>query len=627
MKPLSIILISCLGIFVYSNTFFCSFHFDDIPYIVDNPYIRDISNLQNTWNWWPCRFITFFSLALNYHFYQFNVFGYHLFNLAIHLVSSLLVWWLINLTFSTPIMKEKRISRHANLISLFTGLVFVSHPIQTQAITFIWQRAVSMAALFYLASLCFYVKSRLLNCQKAQLPRHRKLVSLRGALFTDEAIPQRSLQRICYIFSLITATLAMFTKENAITLPLMIMLYEFSFFKAKRIFNSKRLIPFLLIFLIIPLTWALCESEKFQARHSFFTNISPLQYLLTEFRVILTYIRLAFLPLHQNLDYDYSYSKSLFEAPTLFSFIFLVAVLLFAKRMFSKYRLISFSVFWFFLTLLPESSIFPFEDVIYEHRLYLPLAGYSIFLVSGIYYLYTEHSSLFGKNSIKAMTITLLMIVTCNSVLTYQRNKVWKDEFTLWSDIVQKSPHKARPYNSLGLIYKKQGNSAKALAYYNKAIEIFPNYAEAYNNRGLLYYKQDNFIAALSDYNKAIGINPDLVNAYNNRGLLHTKEGNFTQAILDFNQCIKLNPNFERAYVNRGIVWAQQGNSTQAISDLTKAIEINPNEPRLYEDRYYVYCKERDYGNAWNDVHKAQSLGDRHILYLDDLKKASGREN
>ena len=154
-------LICGLGALVYSNSFICSFHFDDIPSILDNAAIRNIQHLQSIWNIWPCRFVTFLSLALNYHFYQTNVFGYHLYNLAIHLIASLLLWWLVRLTLSTPALKDEPIASHTCLLSLFAGLIFVSHPIQTQAVTFIWQRAASMAALFYLASLCFYIKSRL----------------------------------------------------------------------------------------------------------------------------------------------------------------------------------------------------------------------------------------------------------------------------------------------------------------------------------------------------------------------------------------------------------------------------------------------------------------------------------
>lgn len=124
----SIVLIFCLGLIVYSNTFFCSFHFDDYVYVVNNYAIRNFHNLITYWKFYPCRFITFLSILINYHFNQLNVFGYHLFNLAVHLAAAVFVWWLTLLTFCTPAMKEDRITRHAELIALFVGLVFVSHP-------------------------------------------------------------------------------------------------------------------------------------------------------------------------------------------------------------------------------------------------------------------------------------------------------------------------------------------------------------------------------------------------------------------------------------------------------------------------------------------------------------------
>jgi protein O-mannosyl-transferase len=506
MKLLSIIAVSCLGIIVYSNTFFCSFHFDDFVFIVTNSCIKDLHGLQSIWDFWPCRFITFFSFALNYHFYQLNVFGYHLFNLAVHLFSALLVWRLVSLTFLTPVMKEERISRHAGLIALFTGLVFVAHPVQTQAVTFIWQRAASMAAMFYLASLCFYVNSRLVP-------------SLPG--------------RFSYIFSLLTAVMAMFTKEIAITLPLMVLLYEFCFFNTKRIFNWKPLVPFFFILLVIPVVWIFSDPEKAQSRQSFVAYISPMQYFFTEGRVMLTYIRLAFLPLHQNLDYDFSISKNFFEAPVLFSFLFLAAVLFFAKRMFLKYRLISFSIFWFFLTLLPESSFFPFADVIFEHRLYLPMAGFSLFLVSAVYYLS-------GQNTLPKMVIALTMITACYSILTYQRNKVWRNEITLWGDTVHKSPHKARPHDIRGIALVHRGNYNQAIIEYNKAIEIYPEFSEAYYNRGIAFARQRNFIQALSDFDKAIDKKPDYAAAYYNRAVVYYLIKEYPQAWGDVRNAEKL---------------------------------------------------------------------------------------
>ncbi len=668
IKLFSIIIISCLGFLVYSNAFICSFHFDDYNYIVDNFYIRNIQNLLNIWKFCPCRFTAFLSIAINYHFHQVNVFGYHLFNLAIHLVSAILVWWLTLLTFSTPTMKENKITQHANLIALFVGLVFVSHPVQIQAVTYIWQRAASMAALFYLASLSFYVKSRLLQA--------------------DE--PSAGLGRFYYIFSLITAIVAMFTKENTITLPLVILLYEFIFFEAKKGLNWRHISPFLFTIFIIPLTMLLTKSARFQEIHDVTTGpegISPLHYFLTQFRVMATYIRLVFLPFNQNMDYDYPIFKNIFELPVLTSLFFLITILYSAKRLFSKHRLVSFSIFWFFLTLLPESSFLPLKDVIFEHRLYLPLVGYSMFLVSGVYYL-------FGKNSIKTMVIVLTMIITFNSILTFQRNKVWKDEITLWDDTVRKSPHKARPYNYRGLAYYNRGGFAQVMFDYNKAIELNPNYTDAYNNRGIFYIHQGNFVRAISnfaqaieidpnyaqaycnrgvsytkqgnaakaipDYNKAIEINPDYVDAYNNRGIFYVHQGNFVQAMSDFAQAIDIDPGYAKAYYNRGLIYAKQGRSTQAISDYNKAIElnpdyldayynrglelgrqkkftqaladynkdleINPNDAQAYNNRAFVYYQLRNYDKSWEDVHKAEKLG-VHVNpgFISELKQASGR--
>ena len=429
-------------------------------------------------------------------------------NLAVHLATAILVWWLTLLTLSTPAMKENKITQHTNLIAFFVGAVFVSHPVQIEAVTYIWQRASSMVTLFYLASLCLYVKSRLLQINESSL----------------------SLGRSYYIFSLIMAIVAMFTKENAVTLPLMILLYEFSFFDGKKGLNWKRLSLFLSTIFVIPLTMLLTRygETRLQQLHSA-SGISPLHYLLTQFRVIVTYIRLIFLPLNQNLDHEYHISKSIFEFPTLISFLFLAGIVFFAKQLFSKYRLVSFSIFWFFLTLSLESSVIPLKSYIFEHRLYLPMVGYSLFLVSGVYYL-------FGKNSIKTMVILLMVMVGFNSILTYQRNKVWKNELTLWDDAVRKSPHQARAFNNRGFAYFNQGNFAKAIADYSEAIEINPDLADAYAGRGLTYSKQGNLPQAIADYNKAIDIDPRYADAYNNRGIFYLHQGNATQAQSDLDQ-------------------------------------------------------------------------------------------
>ena len=590
----SIILISCLGIIVYSNALYCSFHFDDFDFIVNNLAIRNIQDLQRIWEYFPCRFVTFFSFAINYHFHQFNIFGYHLFNIAVHLCSAILVWWLVLLTLATPGMKGDKITQHANLIALFTGLVFVSQPVQIESVTYILQRAASMSTMFYLASLCLYIKSRSVKS---------------GGIY--------------YACSLITAMMAMFTKETSITLPLVILLYEYMFLKDNGGLNWRRLSPFLLAFFMIPSITLLTNSQKVQYIHgtpAVLGGLSSVQYVMTQFRVLLTYVRLVFIPLNQNFDYDYPISRSVLELPTLFSIIFLIFIPYFVQRLYPKYKLVSFSIAWFFLGLLPESIPFPVKDVIFEHRLYLSMVGYSMFLVVSLYYL-------LGKNALRTMGIVLTVIIICYSVLTYQRNKIWVNEATLWNDAVQKSPNKARPYNFRGVAYSDKKDFVYAINDFSKAIEIDPTLLEAYNNRADIYVQQGNFAQAISDYNKAIKINPALAVLFYNRGLLYIKQGNFTKAVSDFTRVIKIKPKFVPAYGNLGIILANQGRFTQAVSVFTKAIEIEPNYAPAFYNRGRLYYQLKEYDRSWADVHKAEELGVvSNSGFILDLKKASGRD-
>jgi len=578
-----------LGGIIYANSLHGQFHFDDRVYIVDNYAIKSTGHLLHNWIVYPCRFITFLSLAFNYQINGLHVLGFHLFNLGTHLLCAYFVWWLVLLTFLTPAMKDKEISKNAGLIALLSGLVFVSHPIQTESVSYIWQRASSMAALFYLASLCFYIKSRL----------------DKGSVY--------------YICSLIAAILAMFTKENTVTLPLMVLLYEISFFEERKP-NWRYLFPFLLTILIIPLTIFLTRAPQFATIQKFMHEpggTTPWEYLLTQFRVMVTYVRLLFVPINQNIDYDYHIAKSLFEPPILMSFIFLVSIFYTAIRLFSQYRLISFSIFWFFLTLVPESSVFPLKNIIFEHRLYLPMAGYSLLLVSGMYYL-------MGKKAIKAVVLVLAVIIGANAVLTYQRNKVWKDDLDLWSDAVQKSPLKARAVNNRGFAYYLHGKLPQAIADYNKAIALDPQLADAYAGRGLCYADNGNFSQSIADYNKAVAIKPDFSEAYYNRGISYLHHGDLAFALRDFTKVIAFKSNYTaRAYYARGADFAQGGDAPQAIADYSKAIALDPSYVDAYYNRGLIFAQQKNFAEAILDFdkaieinpHDADAFNNRGILY------------
>ena len=593
----ALILICAVGIIAYSNTLQSGFHLDDNYSITANISIIKLDRLKTIWNFWPTRFVTYLSVALNYNFGKLDVVGYHLFNIAIHLTASILAWWLTLITLSTPRMKDEPIARHANLIAFFAGLVFVSHPVQTQAVTYIIQRATSMSSVFYLSSLCLYARSRLSQSPAASA--------------------------WCYAGSLAATVLAMFTKEMALTIPLAIFLYEFFFIKNGKKPDWKRILPFIATFFIIPVTMIAAKTVDFVHLRRIpetFPNISPGHYLLTQFRVLVTYLRLIILPFNQNIDYDYPARRSLFEPSTLASFLLLTAIIIAAIRMRKKYILISFSVLWFFLALLPESSIIPIRDVIFEHRLYLPMFGFALFLVSALYYL-------LGHKNIKLMAGILIAVTIFYAALAYNRNFVWKDELTLWTDALKKSPNKVRPYLQLATIYQDSGDLDRAIAYCDQAIRYGPNDERGYNNRGNAYARKGEHDKAIADFTKVMQINQGYIFAYTNRGLSYQALGDIDRAIGDFSSSVKLYPLYAEGFFNRGTAYAIKGDVDNAIADFNKAIELNPNHGMAYHNRAVANYMKKEYGKAWEDVYKARSLGfDTNPGFLSDLKNASGRD-
>jgi len=279
------------------------------------------------------------------------------------------------------------------------------------------------------------------------------------------------------------------------------------------------------------------------------------EYFLTQFSVILTYIRLFFLPINQNLDYDYPVSTGFFQLKTFLSFSVLLGILAAGVLMFKKYRLISFGIFWFFLTLSVESSIIPIsQDVIYEHRTYLPGFGFFLAMTGIFFYFYRE-------KYLHIAVIMILMIATVNTVLTYQRNEIWKNEYTLWNDCLEKSPDKARVNYNRGTAYGEFGQHDLAIEDFNKAISLKPDYFDAYHNRAVAYSMLGLYQRAIEDFNKAISLKSNTVLAYYHRGTAYSLLGLHQRANEDFSKAISL----------RGIAYLMQGNKELGCRDAQKA--------------------------------------------------------
>jgi tetratricopeptide (TPR) repeat protein len=581
---LSIIILT--GIIIYSNSLNCSFHFDDTISIENNSNIHNLSNLKALWaEYGPLRFIPYLSFALNYHFNKINVAGYHLVNIFIHILNSCLVFWLTLLILSTPNLKSYSITKHKKSIAFLTALLFVSHPLAAESVTYIVQRLASMVALFYFLSIALYMKARL---DKSNIRSNYLL----------------------YAGSFISAVLAMLSKENAVTIPFAILLIELFFFQTKKLpinFKDYRVLLCtagligLISFVLIEFS-ALIFKPLPPDIYNNYQTITSLNYLLTQFSVIVKYIQLLIIPINQNFDYDYPISNSFFEIRTLLCFLFLLSLLILALFLYNRNRILSFGIIWFFLTLSIESSIIPISDLIVEHRTYLPSFGFFLIISTGLY--------VFLWDKYKNLSIAIFsFIVVTNSYLTFQRNEVWKNEETLYSNAASNSPNKARIYVALGSSYFLEKQYDKALPVLNKAIALQPENYDAYYVRGNLFSNIKKYKESLEDFNKNIKLNPNSYRVYNNRGNIFKDEKEFDLAINDFDSALRINPNYTDAYINRGTVFSIEKKYVEAISDFLRAIEIDPESAVAYTSKAAAELNSGKKEYAYNDLKKAMELG------------------
>jgi Tfp pilus assembly protein PilF len=580
-----LLLISVLGLLCYSNTFHAAFHFDDVPFIVDNPAVKDFNYFLNpssvdnldvrpdAIHYFKTRYVGYLSFWANYRLGGLDVMGYHIGNFIIHTINAILIYLLVALVFRTPLLIGSRLKDKSGLVALFSGLFFVAHPLQTEAVTYILQRTALLSAMFYIFSTLAYAGSRLSNGRAS-----------RWALYT---------------LALASAVLGMKTKENAFTLPVTIALFEFMFLRSDLKKRALFLIPFLLTMLIIPLAYidlSMTEglSDVLDKASSRAYGMSRSDYLFTQFGVITMYLRILFFPINQNVDHDVPISRSFFDPTVIPSFLLLLFVVAFGVYLFyrsrtadyrseinsplttdSSSRLVAFGIFWFFITLSVESSILPLTEVAVEYRVYLPSAGFLIattvlfFSISDI----IKKRQVFLGNALMSMLMLTIFVLAWAA---HARNTVWADDFSLWKDAASKSPNKARPHNNLGNSYLNIGDLEKAIKEYDTVLTLKPEHREAHYNLGNAYYRMVRMDKAIENYKIALKRLPDRAVVHFSIAEAYKSSGQMGKAIEHYRKAIELKQDYPGAHFGLGSVYYWKGSLREARREFETVLELEP---------------------------------------------------
>lgn len=518
----AVAMVLAIGGAAYASAFRGPLEFvlDDVFSIVENPLLRELGNYFASpagYRASPNRVVAYATFALNYAFGGLDPLGYRVANVGIHLLNALLVYALVTLAFRSPVAARSGLATSSRSVALVSAALFVAHPVQTQAVTYVVQRMTSLATTLYLLSVVCYAWWRL------QGARHR----VRGPA--------------AYALVLLASVLAMKTKEIAFTLPLAIALLETILFEGG---TKRRLLyvaPVLVTLAVIPLTMLDLGSAtsdplaQVAAATMERPNLSRWDYLVTQAPVVATYLRLLVAPFGQNLDYDFPLYGSFFAAPVLLSAAVIASLAALALALLRRsavsssgrpldpaVRLVAFGIAWFFLTLSVESSFVPIQDVINEHRIYLPSAGLFPAIATGgalLLHRFTpgrEHRLLLAAGALLGCVL---------GALTFSRNAVWQDNVSLWSDVVRKSPNKARPHVNLGRALMERGQADAAIAHYEAALRADPLHVHAHNNLGVALYKKSRVDEAIAHLELAVRLRPGDGNAHYNLGVAYGRKG------------------------------------------------------------------------------------------------------
>jgi tetratricopeptide (TPR) repeat protein len=497
------------GILLFGASVNDPFHFDDVL-ITQDSNVTNPGQALHFLNPLHLRQLTFFTFYLNHLIGGDDPSGYHVVNVGIHIANAVLLYWLLS-GFVEP------------WIAIAAAALFLVHPIQTEPVLYVYERSTLLACFFSLLGLIAMARGR------------------RG-------------------LAIVMFACAFESKESAIAVPLLVALFGRWDVKLKPAIGYIVAGVALLAFASLGL---LAHANEATVGIGAAKQVAPLRYLLTETRVVYTYLRLLVFPYPQSLEYEFNNAGGVLTVAGILAML--------AAGWILRHRIEGLCILAFFVLLAPTSSIVPSLDAAFEHRLYLPMLACSLLLAYAI-------------SKIRFRTPVALSILTILAILTLRREVAWSSDIALWEDTAQHAPGKPRVWFNLGGAYLKS-DPDKARTALLRALELQPNFPEALYDLGVIEQGRKNWGLALAYYQRAIDSKPDYWPAWNNMGNTFFAVGQPARALDCFDRTLRLNPDYWPAQYNIAIVHYMSGRFAEAEPRLRTVLDW---QPGFREARYLL---------------------------------------
>ncbi|MFC1806899.1 tetratricopeptide repeat protein [Candidatus Omnitrophota bacterium] len=521
-----------MGFGIYANSFNNDFLWDDKYLIVENNLIKDLSSVGAIFRsqlfegsgrvssfYRPMQNISY---SIDYHLWRLRPLGYHITNTIIHVVNSILLFLLI----------LKLVGRKLKYCTgaLIAAMLYVVHPVHTQAVTYIAGRADLLALFFLLLSAIFYMAGE------------RKIQNVAGAIFF---------------------ILAILSKEPSVVFPVIFLIHDKV---VKRNLNLVKIMPYLLImvaYLVFRLT-----IMRFDPTITEFSSLAFLPRIFTTMKAFSRYLLLLAWPTGLHMERVIPISYNLADWKVISSGILIVfSVWLGVKLRGRAGGLISFGIFWFIIGLLPVSNILPLNAFISEHWLYIPAAGLAISLAASI-------GNISGN--VKRVIITSLCAgVVILGGVTVGHNKVWRDGITFFNYGLTHNPGSYKLHAQLAVAYMEESKMSQAISEFNRALEIKPN-VHSYNNLGVIYLKEGKHNLAINNFKRALKLDENFVPACDNIGSAYYMMRNLEEAERWYEKSLKIRPDSATAHNNLGVVYMDRSQLDKALMAFNRALALDP---------------------------------------------------
>jgi tetratricopeptide (TPR) repeat protein len=529
------------------------------------------------------------SLALNYCFGGANPFGYHVYSVVLHFLTTMLLWDLVRRTLRLPYF-ERRFELSAGWLALAVATLWALHPLATETVIYATQRSELMMAFFYLAALdCSmrYWDTFPLPVEEGARASSAafSVVSKPGS--SDESINIRR-RSLWLTLAILSCLAGMASKEVMVSAPVMILLFERTFIAgslAKALRRSWPLYVGLAATWILPLVVSL--GAPYGTSAGFAAGVPALNWWLTQAEVFLMYLKLAFWPWPLLIHYELPYLTTFGQ-----SWMFILPVMVLAS--------ITLLLLWrnhpagylgtaIFAILAPTSLIPIPLEMAAERRMYLPLAALLILVIVGGYQLVQKAAR--GATSgdkatpasvwIAASAVVAIAALTCFGAST-KRLASYKSEMVLWQEVLQRQPNNVIAHNNLGLILTTAGRIPESIGELQAALAIKPDYLYALINLGNAFSLANQLPQAVDAFQSAVRVDPHCFPAYNCLGIALMRAGRFEDAVGPLKRALRLRPDNSDVHVNLGSAFVSIGRVDDSIREFEAALAVAPeNVPAL----------------------------------------------